>query len=788
MKSWQRQALRWGALGGLLVTIVAGIFAGWFYQQLRRSLPSLDGAAALPGLAATVSIERDAQGVPTLRGTNRVDLARALGWLHAQDRFFQMDLLRRRAAGELAELFGPKAVAADQHARVHGFRRTATAGVAALNREERALLDAYTAGVNAGLGALAQKPFEYLVLRATPASWRPEDSILVAYAMAMELSDEGNFERSLTAVRNTYGPTVLEFVAPLLTAEDSTLDGSRNQSTVEIPAARLVNLRGTPTTTPSATTELPSPGSNSFLLSGAHTANGAPLLANDMHLGLRVPNAWYRAALVWGEHQVTGVTLPGVPLVVAGSNGHVAWGLTNAYVDSQDIIVVETNALADTLYKNGPELLPLTTRQEVILIKGAAPVEFKVAETVWGPVIGSGPNHRPLVSRWTMHDPQAINLSLVQMETATTVEAALAVAQRAALPVQNIVLADRAGHTAWTLTGRLPKRIGYDGRLAVAWTYGDRRWEGFLSPEQIPVIRDPADGLLWTANQRLLGGDALALLGDGGYAKPGRAAQIRHRLAALNHATPADLLAVQLDEHAPVLDWWHDQLNRILSADNSAHPKLRAALADWDGRARADSTSYLAVRLFRQEVAALLFEPLFAPCHREFADFQWQRFQYEPALRALAQHQPLHFLPARFATWPDLWQTAVTNVTDQLADQGPTWGEFNRARIVHPFARFLPAWLAGWLNMPAMPQPGDSLAPRVQRADFGASERFVVSPGREAEGIFHMPGGQSGHPLSPFYRAGHDAWAKGEPTPFLSGPTQHTLTLTPEQDPSNASP
>ncbi|MCB1103862.1 MAG: penicillin acylase family protein [Opitutaceae bacterium] len=781
MSLLQNKALRWCGIVCLGLALGGAGVTGWFYQQMRRSLPVLDGAEKLRGLGAAVKIERDAQGVPTLRGENRVDLARALGWLHAQERFFQMDLLRRRAAGELSELFGEKALAADKAARVHGFRRTASECLALLSTEERTLLEAYTAGVNAGLATLDQKPFEYLVLRTDPAAWQPEDTILTAYAMAMELNDEGNFERSLTAVRNTYGATVLEFVAPLLTRDDAALDGSRRETAPEIPSARLVNLRGVESAPTSDADDLPSPGSNSFVVAGTHTASGQPLLASDMHLSLRVPTPWYRASLVWGDHRVTGVTLPGVPIIIAGSNGHVAWGLTNAYADTHDVVVVETSAIAETLYKKGDDLLSFEKRREIIRVKGADPVEFDVNWTVWGPVIGTGENGRPLVARWTAHDPRTINLSFMRMETAQSTDEGLAVAQTAALPVQNIVLADRDGHTAWTLTGRLPKRTGYDGRLAVAWTYGDRNWERFLTPAETPTLRDPESGLIWTANNRLVGGETLEQLGDGGYAQPGRAARIRDRLEMLEQATPQDLLAIQLDEQAPVLAWWHDLLNKTVANNTELRgaKQLQTALADWDGRARADSAGYLAVRLFRQEVAALVFDALFAPCRREFAGFRWQRFQYEQSLRTLVQQQPIHFLPARFESWDGLLQSAAEIAAQKAAEAGPSWGEYNRARIIHPFSRVLPGWLTGWLNLPADPQAGDSITPRVQRSDFGASERFVVTPGREAEGIFHMPGGQSGHPLSPYYRAGHDAWAKGEPTPFLPGPAEHTLTLEP---------
>jgi penicillin amidase len=771
--------------------LVAAIFAVWFYFQLRASRPQLDGAAALRGLGATVTVERDALGIPIVRGGSRADVARALGFLHAQDRFFQMDLMRRRAAGELAELLGKAALPADQGVRLHGFRRLARQALALDTPALRGVIEAYTTGVNAGLAALGQAPFEYLVLRTNPQPWLPEDCYLLTYAMTLNLQEAtGGYERALALLRDVYNPEVVAFFAPLLTPVDAALDGTAAPLPPIPPPAKIdLRLRATVAATGASATADPLPaGSNSFALAGNRTANGAALLANDMHLRLGVPNTWYRTSLVWPGHQVTGFTLPGTPAVVVGSNGRVAWGFTNSQTDTSDVVIVEPNIIDRSLYKRGVDNIEFGHRTETIRVKGGEPVALEVQTTVWGPVIGLGEKNRPLAYHWVMHEPSAVNFALLNMENATSVDDAVAVAHVAGIPAQNILIADDAGRIAWTIAGRLPKRIGYDGRFPVAWTYGDRYWDGFLSAAETPVIRQPASGQLWSANARPVGGAALAVLGDGGYDKPARAAQIRDDLSALTQATSRDLLAVQLDDRALFLDRWQQLLLRILTSEVVAGKKPRAelrALADrWDGRAAVDSVSYRLVRAFRHQVANLVLSPVFTPCVERDESFNWRKFRYEEPLWALLQEKPAHLLNPAFTRWDELLVAAADAVMADLKRQDETpaqanWGRTNTVRIQHPLSRVLPRWLTDWLNLPAEPLPGDSDMPRIQGPAFGASERMVVAPGREAEGLAHMPGGQSGHPLSPYYRAGHAAWVQGEPTPFLPGPAQHTLVLQP---------
>lgn len=793
-----------------VLILLAGVFGLYARQRLRASMPVLDGERPLVGLSAPVKVERDALGVPTLAGASRLDVARATGFVHAQDRFFQMDLLRRRAAGELAELFGPAALPADRPTRVHRLRARSERVLKEASAEERRLLETYAAGVNAGLQALGAPPFEYLVLRDAPRPWRPEDSVLVVYAMFLDLNDEdGGREAMLGTMRETLPEPHFAFLAPEGTEWDAPVVGGLAPA-IPIPGPQVVDLRSlskaaaaeAPIDGPRraadayAVPDLDGPGlgSNNWAVDAAHSQDGGALLADDMHLGLNVPNIWYRAALAWPggggrTNRAIGVTLPGLPMVVVGSNTNVAWGFTNTGGDYSDLVVIETGPDKETyLTPEGPRTLLHV--KETIRVKGQPEETLDVVETVWGPIVRKDGKGRPLAVRWLAHEPEALRFGLPQLEEASSLDEALAVANGIGAPPQNFVCADRSGRIGWTVMGRLPRRIGFDGRLPGSWADGKRRWDGWLAPAEYPRIVDPPSGRIWTANGRVVDGADLAKLGEGGGFEFGaRQRQIRDALLGIPKATPRDMLSIQLDDRALFLERWRKILLEALTpeavAKDARRGELRRFVNGWGGRAAPESVGYRAVREFRLGLARQVFASLTAPCRKADPEFNYlaRAQQYEAPLWALVNERPEHLLDAKFRTWEEqLLAAADAVIADFTKDGGKladrTWGEANTARIQHTLSRAVPQ-LSRFLDMPRDPLPGDSNMPRVVRPSSGASQRLVVSPGREAQGFFHMPGGQSGHPLSQFYAKGHEAWVKGEPTPFLPGPAQHTLTLKP---------
>jgi penicillin amidase len=785
-------------LSSTLVLITGGL---WLYQHLQASLPPLDGQVPLAGLTAPVTVERDALGIPTIRGANRLEVARATGFVHAQDRFFQMDLLRRSAAGELAVLFGKKALPRDRSARLHRFRAQAQDVLASLPAADQQLLEAYAAGVNVGLAALGAPPFEYLLLRTSPTPWQPEDSLLVIYAMYLDLQGmQENREATLGVMHDTLPPALFEFLAPRGTEWDAPLQGKALVPPPP-PGPEVFDLRSQPASVgqvPVVWNEAwsePAAGSNNWAVSGRHTAHGGALLANDMHLRLSVPNTWYRAALVYPdehgrERRITGITLPGMPVIVAGSNGHIAWGFTNSEGDWSDLVILEPlpNEPGAYLTPEGPRLMQHF--REILQVNNGPDQVLDVAWTLWGPVIDEDYQGRQRALRWVAHDREAVNLEFLRLEGARTVTDAIAIANRTGMPAQNFLVADAEGHIGWTIIGPIPHRFGHDGRLPGSWADGKRGWDGWLAPADYPRLIDPPSGRLWTANARVLDGAGLARLGDGGYDLGARARQIRDTLLAMEHGSEADQLAVQLDDRALFLQRWRELLLAVLTPEAiAADPRrreLRAEVEQWGGRAGVESVGYRIVRTFRLTLAEQVFEPLTANCRQADPDFNyfWVR-QFEGPLWQLVTQQPVHLLNPRYHNWQEQLLAAVDAVLGPLLSGGSplaehTWGEYNTVQIRHPFSAVIPG-IGHWLDMPSLPLPGDNDMPRVQTPTHGASERLVVSPGREVNGILHMPTGQSGHPLSPHYSDGQRAWAEGKPTPFLPGPAIHRLTLLPAQ-------
>jgi len=421
-------------------------------------------------------------------------------------------------------------------------------------------------------------------------------------------------------------------------------------------------------------------------------------------------------------------------------------------------------------------------------VHGGDDEKLDIEETEWGPLIGKDVDGTPLALAWTAQQADAFNFELQKLEIAETADEAVAIAQAAGVPPQNFLVGDRNGNIAWTIAGRLPKRIGdYDPRLPADFSHAGTGWDGWLEARSYPLIANPPWQRLWTANQRITEDPWLATLGDGGYDIGARARQIRDDLRAREHFTPADMLAIQLDDRAIFLERWKDlfalELNR--APKSKAHDELAKALGDWNGRASIDSVAYRVVKAWRSEVVDTVLDAFAAKVRAKFPDFAMPSLpQSEHAVWQLLSERPAHLLPPGYADWDALLIACADRVAAKLDHQEGgiavrTWGERNTMQIAHPISRALPAFAARWLDMPPDELPGDRDMPRVQSPTFGASERFAVAPGDEEHGYFMLAGGQSGHPLSPYYGAGHADWAAGKPTPFLPGPAQHTLRLVP---------
>ncbi len=795
-----RRGLRWlGLILLLIVVLLLVVLVGalWMRGELRASLPQMDGERPVAGLTAPVTVERDGLGVPTIRAASRVDAIRALGFLHAQDRFFQMDLLRRQAAGELSELVGKAAVETDKGHRVHRLRDVAQRSVAAASPADRELLEAYTAGVNAGLAALGAPPFEYLLLRLDPAPWKPEDTFLVVLAMFIELNDpDGTHELSLGVMRDTLPGPMFDFLSQSGGEWDAPLVG-QPMATPPIPGPEVFDLRketvrARPLPWNTVGERRQPRGSNNWAVAGTHTADGRAWIANDMHLGIQVPNIWYRASMAVGDRRSTGVTLPGVPAFAVGSTGRIAWGFTNSYVDWHDLVIVETDPKNPETYRTAQGPRRFEHRKEVIRVKGGEDVTLDVRETIWGPVVLDegleGRPDRPLVLAWTAHHPDAINLEFFRLEEARTVDDAIEIAHRSGIPPQNFVVADAGGRIAWTIIGKIPKRTGFDGKAPTSWADGTHNWNGWLATDEVPKIVDPPSGRIWTANTRVVEGEELARVGDAGYWLGARARQIRDGLLALDKATPRDLLAIQLDDRALFLERWHKLfLDTLTPQALEGHPRraeLRKQLeTGWTGHASVDSTAYRFVKEMRVDFRNRTFESIFARCAAADERFDpGDLRQIEGPLWKLVAERPAHLLDPQHKTWDEQLLASVDAVLASYEGQdlaGRTWGERNTSRIRHPLSAALPGFAARWLNVDPRPLPGDADMPRFVTPAFGASERIVVSPGGEDAGFFHMPVGQSGHPLSPHYRDGQKAWEEGLPTPFLPGTAVTTLRLIP---------
>jgi len=772
----------------LVVTLLA-ITLITLYSALHSSLPLYEGAASAD-VSAKVQLSRDAQGYLTVRAKTRLDAAYGLGFAHAQDRYFQMDLLRRNSAGELAELFGERALALDTRRRMHRFRDRADAILTTLPASQRLLLQHYTQGVNEGLAQLPIRPFEYLLLQQEPVAWRETDSLLVVYSMYLDLQGaEGKDELAQGVLKQAIPDDWYQFLNQHSADWQAAIDESAVRA-VPLPASDYPKVLSDQKVacTDCQLRDSRDLGSNNFSVSGQLTRHGAAILADDMHLGIRVPGTWFKAQLIFGEaddqFSVAGVSLPGAPSIVAGSNGHIAWGFTNSTADWHDVIRLQDDGNPQR-YLSPAGAKEYSYNNEVIKVKGKEDVIILIKETEWGPVMPAPFGQYAL--RWVAHDPQALNLELQQLEQTRSVDEALQLAPKVGMPAQNLLVADRQGNHAWTIIGPIPNRTLQDMNSPQDWSTGANYWNGYLTAADYPVVKNPSGQRLWTANSRVVGGKSLRLLGDGGYDLGARGLQIRDGLFALDQHSEQSLHQIQLDHRALFLKRWQQLLLEVLSDDFVSRHQLgqyRSYVELDSAAASPASVGYTLVRAFRDQALQQVFSPIASLMEQQQLKLSDLKMVPETPGWALIQAKRPDTVPAPFISWQQLLEQAVLQSRDELLVKAGgdlakvRWGLVNQAKIEHPLSSAIP-WFGQLLNMPASELAGDRHMPRVQLPIHGQSERMVVAPGQEANGILTIPAGQSGHPLSPFYRADHSFWLGEAELSFLPGEQKYLLELQP---------
>lgn len=738
-----------------------------------RTIAARSEPVVVPGLAAGVTVGFDERGVPTIEAGSRLDAIRGLGYVTARDRLFQMDLLRRRSAGRLAEILGAALVPADLRQRTYQLPAAARVILARLPADQRAALAAYAEGVNAYLAAAAP-PVECERLGYRPEPWRAEDSVLVVLVMFQTLGDTEAQERARTIMTRTLPPSVVRFLIGDVDPYTRALLGAEAPATPPLPIAELAALtRGRAPRAVRVNSEAAAPGSNAWAVAGTRTRDGRAILANDMHLDLGVPNLWYRAGLRYQDSAVDGVVLPGVPLVVAGSNRHVAWGLTNLEADAMDLVELALDPRRPDEYRTPSGWRRFDTEVEHIAVRGEAPREVTVRRTIWGPVteplLG-----RPVAVRWAALDPAAVDLGLADLESARSIDEAIAALNRAGAPACNAILADRAGRVAWTVTGRMPRRHGFDGAVSVSWSDGRAGWNGYRTPAELPRLVDPPAGFVVNANHRMPGprfGHDFA----NGY----RAYRITERLRATPTVTEADLFRLQLDTRSEPFESYRaialDALDEAAIADHPERAAARRALVAWDGHADRDSIGLALLARFRRTLIDLLFAAWLHPCRAADPAFAFTLADADTPVLRVVRERPPALVPPSATSWDDVVLAALDRALAELGSPADrvVWGAVNRVEIAHPLR-------APELGMLDEPLAGCGFCVRLAAHTLGASERLVVAPGREREGILHMPGGQSGDPRSPHYRDQQRAWVEGSPLPLLGTSTVHTLRLAPE--------
>lgn len=790
--------LFWTVLGaGALLLIVLIIkhrmtilLLGIAVPKLRASVPRFEHNLTLKGLDAPVIIDFDQFGVPTIKAQSRLDAMRGLGYVSARDRLFQMDLLRRAAAGRLTEIFGRSVLKMDTNQRVIGCNRVAPKIVSRLPADQLQVLEAYSEGVNAFISQTQSRPFECRLLKYQPEDWNSESSVLALLQMFQNLSaEEEGKKRMLLTMEQTLPKEVTAFLTP----EDgpySTLLGwgrHSHQPVRPLPVAELAALmerargEGEPATKIVKTEGMTS-ASNCWAVDKSKTAHGRAIVANDMHTGLSVPNLWYRVRLCYEDVDLCGVIIPGIPMILAGSNTQIAWGLTNMLGGCLDLIPLEIDPEQPDHYltSEGPRPFELIT--EPIKRKIGDFVDTEVKTTIWGPVLEKPLLGKPVALRWTALDPENVDFGLMNLERAGTVEEAVRVVNRFCGPPLNVIMADKRGRIGYTMCGRFPAR---DAGAMLNWAAAGKEWTEYIPADDLPSLVESPEGFLVNANNLSVGSEYQYFLGHG-FPQSYRAYRIAERLREMSSVTEAEMFDLQADTVCQIYEFYRqlalDALTDQVTAGDPELENVRRAIQAWDGKAGLNSFGLVFLTYFRENLAQSIFTPIVKSCAEADENFVYLWPNLDTPLRMILTERPPELLPdwAQFVV--DKLKAGVRQLketTKLKSIENLSWGKLNKAEIFHPLAQKDRSLAGRLLNMPEDSLPGCIFSVCSAEPGYGASVRLVVAPGLESAGTLHITCGQSGHPLSPHYDDQNEYWVRHQPLSFLPGPSIHTLTLSP---------
>lgn len=754
-----------GAGGAVLLVLLFLPAAG--IVVVRSAFPQTTGKLAVLGLGAPVEIIRDRWGIPHVYAESAHDLFFAQGYVHAQERLWQMDFNRRAPSGRLSEIFGEATLSSDRFVRTIGMRRAAEDERSHLDPETAASLEAYAAGVNAFLARRRPLPIEFLLLQYRPEPWTSVDSLALARLLAWTLA--GNWKHQLLRADliNRFGVDGARLLIPSYPREAPTVVPEAVTFPSLRAAAHLPLLE-----TPGGPAGV---GSNNWAVNGVRTPTGWPLLANDPHLDAQMPSAWYEMHLHGGPYNVTGATVPGAPGVIIGHNEQVAWGVTNAGPDVQDLYVERLNSADPTRYLYRGEWVPLTVVREEIRVKGRRePVIEVVRITRHGPVVNNVVDGLGafLSMRWTALDPGTVFASVLRLDRSGTWEEFREALRLWSVPAQNFVYADRQGNIGYQLAGRIPTRAGGSGFVPVPGWTGTYEWVGEIPFNRLPSLLNPPRGYIATANNRIAPERYpyhLTHLWDPGY----RVRRIEALLASNDRVTVENMRTMQMDLASLP---GRATVSALGSVRLSHEPEagLLAELRTWDGTLAPDSRPAAIYEVFRMALVPLVFEDVLGPdLYKRYVE---QPEIWQPVLlRLLENPASAWWAPrGRDAVVAEALTRAATELTRWLGPNRSrwSWGRLHRMRFVHPLGR-LPA-LSWIFNAAAPPTGGDLFT--VNNGGFAldsfdqevvASYRQIIDVGDWDRSLSIHTTGQSGLPFHPHYRDFVPVWARGGYHPMV---------------------